>query len=158
MKSFIDKNNLYATAPSISQCEFSYQNGLYKAKLDHCLLSKDISSPLIISYYDDNEINLSDHKPLITSFNYLEEIIPRNESKKDEEIEFIKLYPNFDIEEVKDKFNNILVNEMEKFKNIEIIDTANKQQIIDDMYSQLTSSIKFAFDSCTRTTTLKKEI
>ena len=44
---------------------------------------------------------------------------------------------------------------MEKFKNIEIIDTANKQQIIDDMYSQLTSSIKFAFDSCTRTTTLK---
>jgi hypothetical protein len=139
----------------MSQCEFSYQNGLYKAKLDHCLLSKDISSPLILSYYDDNIINLSDHKPVIASFNYLEEMIPRNESKQDDKIEFITLYPNFDIDEVKDKFNNILVNEMEKFENIKIIGSDNKQQIIDDMYSQLTSSIKFAFDSCTRTTTLK---
>jgi endonuclease/exonuclease/phosphatase family metal-dependent hydrolase len=155
LKHFIDNNNLYASSPSMSQCEFSYQNGLYKAKLDHCLLSKDISSPLILSYYDDNIINLSDHKPVIASFNYLEEMIPRNESKQDDKIEFITLYPNFDIDEVKDKFNNILVNEMEKFENIKIIGSDNKQQIIDDMYSQLTSSIKFAFDSCTRTTTLK---
>ena len=122
LKHFIDNNNLYASSPSMSQCEFSYQNGLYKAKLDHCLLSKDISSPLILSYYDDNIINLSDHKPVITSFNYLEEMIPRNESKQDDKIEFITLYPNFDIDEVKDKFNNILVNEMEKFENIKIID------------------------------------
>jgi hypothetical protein len=49
-------------------------------------------------------------------------MIPRNESKQDDKIEFITLYPNFDIDEVKDKFNNILVNEMEKFENIKIID------------------------------------
>jgi hypothetical protein len=39
LKNFIDNNNLYASSPSMSKCEFSYQNVLYKAKLDHCLFN-----------------------------------------------------------------------------------------------------------------------
>ena len=44
---------------------------------------------------------------------------------------------------------------MEKFSNTIIIDASNKQEIINEMYIQLTCAIKFAFTSCTRITTLK---
>ena len=44
---------------------------------------------------------------------------------------------------------------MERYSNYEINDPSNKQQIINDMYSQLTSAIKFAYTSCSRVITLK---
>ena len=45
---------------------FSYMNGEYKAKLDHCLISLSLHNfNVVVSEYIDDSINLSDHKPLL---------------------------------------------------------------------------------------------
>jgi hypothetical protein len=44
---------------------------------------------------------------------------------------------------------------MDKYCNHEINDPSNKQQMINDMYLQLTNAIKFAYSSCSRIITLK---
>jgi hypothetical protein len=61
---FVKNNNLCFISPSSDPNEFSYQNGLYKAKLDHCLVSNDKHGFYMSSFYKHDVINLSDHEPL----------------------------------------------------------------------------------------------
>ena len=63
----------------------------------------------------------------------------------------IKLNPNLDNIEIYQKFNDILDENIISFMNIPIINKNEHQTIINDMYLQLTSSIKNAYDSCCRT-------
>ena len=46
--------------------------------------------------------------------------------------------PNFDNDEIKEKFNSILMNNINFYMNQTIEDINNKQNIIDNIYSQLT--------------------
>ena len=62
-----------------------------------------------------------------------------------------KLNPNLDNIEIYQKFNDILNENIISFMNIPIINKNEHQTIINDMYLQLISSIKNAYDSCCRT-------
>ena len=65
-ENFIKNNDLNAVPLSYDPLLFSYMNGDYKAKLDHCLMSSSIHSFNIINCeFIDDVINLSDHKPLL---------------------------------------------------------------------------------------------
>ena len=68
---FIKNNNLCFISPSSDPNEFSYQNGLYKAKLDHCLVSNDKYHIYMSCFYQHDAINLSDHEPLNSILNYM---------------------------------------------------------------------------------------
>ena len=83
-----------------------------------------------------------------TNIMFYTNCISQKEISNSEEIKFITLLPNLEIDEIKQKFNNILANEMENYSNFEISDPWNKQQIINDMYLQITTAIQFAFNSC----------
>jgi hypothetical protein len=87
--------------------------------------------------------------------NFYDDTAIHKEINNNEEIKFITLNPNLEIDEVNDKFNNILANEMDKYCNHVINEPSNKQQMINDMYFQLTNAIKFAYSSCSRIITLK---
>ncbi len=154
-KNFIRNNDLTLISPSNNINEFSYHNDQYKAKLDHCIISNSLTSPFIHCVYNDSVINLSDHNPVLTNIMLYTNCTSQKEILKSNEIKFITLIPNLEIDEIKLKFNNILANEMEKYSNCEINDPTNKQQIIDDMYLQITSAIQFAFNSCSREISVK---
>ena len=83
---------------------FSYMNGNYRAKLDHCLTSSDINTfKIITSEYIDDDINLSDHKPLLINIKWNINIV--NLSRTNNKIinnNIITLPPNFDNEEIKE--------------------------------------------------------
>jgi hypothetical protein len=49
--------------------------------------------------------------------NFYDDSAFHKEINNTEEIKFITLNPNLEIDEVKDKFNNILANEMDKYCN-----------------------------------------
>ena len=51
-------------------------------------------------------------------------------------------------------FNFILNQQLDV--NIDLVDQANKQKTVDDMYYQLTNAIKFAYDSCSSYSTINK--
>ncbi len=154
-KNFINNNELSLVSPSFNINEFSYHNDHYKAKLDHCIISKSLTSPFIHCVYNEDVINLSDHKSILIMINFYDDTAIHKEINNNEEIKFITLNPNLEIDEVNDKFNNILANEMDKYCNHVINDPSNKQQMINDMYLQLTNAIKFAYSSCSRIITLK---
>ena len=67
-----------------------------------------------------NVINLSYHKPILTTIIYYDDFRVHKEINESDDIIFITLNPNLEIEEVKQKFNNILACEMEKYVNQEI--------------------------------------
>ena len=154
-KNFINNNELSLVSPSFNINEFSYHNDHYKAKLDHCIISKSLTSPFIHCVYNDSVINLSDHNPVLTNIMFYTNCTSQKEILKSNEIKFITLIPNLEIDEIKLKFNNILANEIENYNNCEISDPSNKQQIINDMYLQITSAIQFAFNSCSRVISVK---
>jgi hypothetical protein len=55
------------------------------------------------------------------------------------------------------KFNRTLEQYLYQFNNITISNSNNdKQSIINNMYGQLTNSIKSAYSACSRTCTFKK--
>ena len=45
---------------------------------------------------------------------------------------------------------------MKQYDNFPLNESSNKQVIINIMYAQLTSSIKFAYEACSSTTTINK--
>jgi hypothetical protein len=109
-KNFINNNELRLISPSFNINEFSYHNDHLKAKLDHCIISKSFTGPFIHCVYNEDVINLSDHKPILIMINFYDDSAIHKEINKTEEIKFITLNPNLEIDEVKDKFNNILAN------------------------------------------------
>ena len=88
-----------------------------------------------------------------TGMEYNLDIEPDFENDYSEPINnlMIKLNPNLDNIEIYQKFNDILNENIISFMNIPIINKNEHQTIINDMYLQLTSSIKNAYDSCCRT-------
>ena len=117
---------------------FSYMNGYYKAKLDHCLTSSDIKTFKIIkSEYIDDDINLNVHKPLLINIKWNENIAILVQSNNNiNRSTFITLPPSFDNEEIKEKFNHLIENDFENYINMPFVDSNNKQLIIDTMYEQ----------------------
>jgi hypothetical protein len=103
----------------------------------------------------DNGINLSDHKPLKVTISWFSNCFDiDNRISISHDIDgfknIISIPPNFDNDEIKEKFNTILMNNINFYMNQTIEDINNKQNIINNMYSQLTSSIVGAFKSCSR--------
>lgn len=157
-KDFITNNNLCFLSPSSDNTEFSYQNGEYKAKLDHCIIANDKFDLFTKSWYWHDVINLSDHEPLNSIVNYIDK-------GKDHHIEkdtiidnerIIKLMPNLENDEINFKFNYILNQQMVEHIDSDIENPTNKQATVDHMYKQLTDAILFAFNACSSTTTAKK--
>ena len=58
--------------------------------------------------------------------------------------------PNFDNDEIKDKFNRLLCDQFDNYINFPTIDNENKQLTINTMYFQLTSSIQSSYKHCSR--------
>ena len=158
-ENFIKNNNMLLVSMSRDPLLFSYKNGDYKAILDHCLISSSFQSFNIInSNYIDDVINLSDHKPLLVSIEWNVSYIDNfNTNLLTTCDKIIIIPPNFDNIEVKEKFNSILKDE---FKNC--IDTQNNVYLnnqikIDAMYCRLKSSIKSAYDKCSRVISSNKD-
>ena len=97
-----------------------------------------------MSEYIDDSINLSDHKPLLIVIDWLVSFASSNISEIDCD-KLISLPQNFDNDEIKEKFNGLLFEQLENYINLPIIDNNNKQEIINAMYSQLSSSINSAY-------------
>ena len=154
---FIIKNNLTTLSNSFNPFLSSYMKGDYVAKLDHCLTSLPlINFKISKSEYMDDVINLSDHKPLLIKIIWNSKFIFQTQSNENLFCnKIITLPPNFDNPEIKEKFNNILSENFENFVNTPIIDLDNKQSIIDTMYTQLTSTIKLAYESCSRVVSIE---
>ncbi len=159
--SFISNNNLCCISPSTAADLFSYSNGSYKAKLDHCLISNRRFEIFNNCTYYENNINLSDQKPILITINLIHDSNNKYKDNcnnqlqcNDQEIKLITLIPNLENEEINRNFKKILAQQMNQFNNIEINNPENKQKTINEMYLQLTNSIKFAYTSCSRTTTL----
>ena len=151
LSNFIVKNSLVLISPSLDINQYSYEKGDYTATLDHCISSNFEIVDLNCSFID-SVINLSDHKPLQISINWLSNnIVNKNFITQDLNgfKNIISIPPNFDNDEIKDKFNANLMNNISFYMNQPIEDN-NKQLIIDNMYTQLTTSIVSAFKSCCR--------
>ena len=120
--------------------------------LDHCF-----ASSLDLVNYNcslvNNEINFSDHKPLKIIMVWLSMYSGKQAYSVDLDSykNIITIPPNFDNDEIKEKFNSILINNINYFMDQPIDDINNNQNIIDNMYSQLTTSMVSAFKSCCRT-------
>ena len=75
----------------------NYKNGQNKAKLDHCIISNDRNDIFANSFNYNDEINLSDQKPLMSMINsiidkrYRQQLIPTEENEN-----LIKLIPNWE--------------------------------------------------------------
>jgi hypothetical protein len=148
---FIKNNNLLLLSFSRDHNLFSYMNGDYRAKLDHCLTSSDSNTFTITeSEYLDDDINLSDHKPVLIKLKWNHNNVNEQTNNYINCNNIITLPPNFDNEEIKDKFNKLIFDDFENYINMSIIDINNKQLIIDTMYCQLTTSIKSAYLNCSR--------
>ena len=151
LSNFIINNSLVLISPSLDINQYSYEKGDYTATLDHCISSNFEIVDLNCSFID-SVINLSDHKPLQISINWLSNnIVNKNFITQDLNgfKNIISIPPNFDNDEIKDKFNANLMNNISFYMNQPIEDN-NKQLIIDNMYTQLTTSIVSAFKSCCR--------
>jgi len=127
--------------------------------ITNCLISSSFQSFNIInSNYIDDVINLSDHKPLLVSIEWNVSYIDNfNTNLLTTCDKIIIIPPNFDNIEIKEKFNSILKDE---FKNC--IDTQNNVYLnnqikIDAMYCRLKSSIKSAYDKCSRVISSNKD-
>ena len=121
--------------------------------MDHCFISKFQKNFTIVSSdYIDDDINLSDHKPLVIIILLNNNFSTNNSINVDMQNcnKIIKLPPNFDNQEVYDKFNTLIMNNMQEYVNQPIEDVLNKQAIINIMYSQLSSVIRSTYDSCSR--------
>jgi hypothetical protein len=152
LKEFIVDNDLHVLSPSYDPEVFSYFKGEYSAFLDHVLINNNLDKDNYKCNIIESDINLSDHKPLLINFKWNSD----SYSKDSDYIEpinnlLIKLNPNLDNIEIYQKFNSILNENIISCMNIPIIDKNDHQTIINDMYSQFTSSIKNAYDSCCRT-------
>ena len=147
---FINNNNLTTVSMTYDPLLYSYMNGDYKAKLDHCLMSLSVHSfDIVFAEYIDDIVNLSDHKPLLIQLNWFNFIVSTNQVSTDCD-RFITLPPNFDNDEIKDKFNRLLCDQFDNYINLPIIDNENKQLTINTMYFQLTSSIQSSYKHCSR--------
>ena len=107
----------------------------------------------------DDVINLSDHKPVqiwITFDTMCSRINYADKIDNTDEFETINLPPNLDNIEMCKKFNRVLMDQMKQYDNLPIDNFSDKQNIINRMYQQLSSSIRFAFDSCSSTTSINK--
>ena len=106
------------------------------------------------SYLIDNDINFSDHKPLKILISWSSNCLNNLNSNSldlNGYKNLISIAPNFNNDEIKAKYNSILINNINFYMNQSIDDINNNQNIIDNMYSQLTTSIVNAFKSCSRT-------
>jgi hypothetical protein len=134
LNNFLFNNNFHCVSPSLDNNEFTYHNGSYKAKLDHCFISNNEWNMFINCSFLDNIINLSDHKPvqLSISFNVpIRNFIDYNKNDENlNELKIIKLSPNLENEEINKKFNQILLDQMKLFENITIDNESNKQNTI----------------------------
>ncbi len=102
----------------------------------------------------DNDINFSDHKPLKVLISWSSNCLNNlnaNSLDLNGYKNLISIAPNFNNDEIKAKYNSILINNINFYMNQSIDDISNNQNIIDNMYSQLTTSIVNAFKSCSRT-------
>ena len=156
---YLNNNRFFCVSPSLDINEFSYSNSEYKAILDHCIISSNEWNLLVRCSFLDDIINLSDHKTVqvCITFNESPYIFNREDRvNQDEELLTITLPPNLENVEICNKFNQILVDQMKQYDNFPLNESSNKQVIINIMYTQLTSSIKFAYDACSSTTTMNK--
>ena len=121
--------------------------------MDHCFSSNfDLAN--YSSYLIDNDINFSDHKPLKILISWSSNCLNNLNSNSldlNGYKNLISIAPNFNNDEIKAKYNSILINNINFYMNQSIDDINNNQNIIDNMYSQLTTSIVNAFKSCSRT-------
>ena len=152
LNNFIENNSIVVVSASRDNSQFSYEKGEYTAMLDHCF-----ASSLDLVNYNcslvNNEINFSDHKPLKIIMVWLSMYSGKQAYSVDLDSykNIITIPPNFDNDEIKEKFNSILINNINYFMDQPIDDINNNQNIIDNMYSQLTTSMVSAFKSCCRT-------
>ena len=156
---FLNHNNFCYISPSLDVNEFSYSNGEYKATLDHCIISTNEWNLMVSCSFLDDVINLSDHKPVqirITFDTMCSRINYEDKIDNTDEFETINLPPNLDNIEMCKKFNRVLIDQMRQYDNLPIDNFSDKQNIINRMYQQLSSSIRFAFDSCSSTTSINK--
>jgi hypothetical protein len=137
LNNIIVNNLMVIVSPSLDSSQFSYEKGDYSAMLDHCISSNydmvDYSCSLV-----DNVINLSDHIPLkviISWFSNCFDIDNRISISHDIDgfKNIISIPPNFDNDEIKEKFNTILMNNINFNMNHTIEDINNKQNIIDNI-------------------------
>jgi hypothetical protein len=152
-KQFIFDYNLNIISPSLDPSLFTYSKGDYSAFIDHCLIN-NLNFDNYKCNLIESDINLSDHKPLLLSVEWSSYACTNvNEIAFTEPLNnlMIKLNPNLDNIEIYQKFNNILNENISNFINMPIIYQDDHQKIINDMYLQLTTSIKSAFGSCSRT-------
>ena len=156
LRLFIMNNNLKVLSPSYNASNYSYSKGSYNAKLDHCLTSNwNHNNYIFKSMYIDNDINMSDHKPIFVNIEWkLSNEINIIDVNKLENDKIITIPPNFDNSEIREKFNCILNENMNIHVNTPIENIDNKQQIVDQMYLQLCGAIKLANDACSRTSTI----
>ena len=126
--------------------------------ITNCLISSSFQSFNIINSNYIDVIKLSDHKPLLVSIEWNVSYIDNfNTNLLTTCDKIIIIPPNFDNIEVKEKYNSILKDE---FKNC--IDTQNNVYLnnqikIDAMYCRLKSSIKSAYDKCSRVISSNKD-
>ncbi len=156
---FSYQNNFCYVSPSLDVNEFSYSNGEYKATLDHCIISTNEWNLIVRCSFLDDVINLSDHKPVqiwITFDTMCSRINYADKIDITDEFEIINLPPNLDNTEMCKKFNRVRMDQMRQYDNLPIDNFSDKQNIIDRMYQQLSISIRFAFDSCSSTTSISK--
>ena len=156
---FIKNNNMLLVSMSLDPLLFSYKNGDYKAKLDHCLISSSFQTFNIInSNYIDDVINLSDHKPLLVSIEWNLSYIDNSNTNVIATCDkIIIIPPNFDNLEIKEKFNVILKDEFNNCIDTQNIINLNNQMKIDKLYCCLKSSIKSAYDKCSRVISSNKD-
>ena len=156
LNNFILNSSMVIISPSLDFIQFSYEKGDYTATLDHCF-----SSNLDIVDYNctlvDISINLSDHKPLKIIINWFSNCMNCKNlilQELDGFKNIITIPPNFDNDEIKEKFNSTLMNNINFYMNQPIENINDFQFIIDNMYDQLTTSIVSAFKPCCRSVSI----
>ena len=102
---------------------------------------------------------MSDHKPVQVCLTFIDSSPIFNKVdliNNENEFKTITLPPKLENIEICNKFNLILVDQMKEYVNIQSNNSSDKQAMINIMYSQLTNSIKFAYDACSSTTTINE--
>ena len=148
---FVSMNEFEVISPSYDPQSFTYIKGDYTANLDHCIVLKNSISNYF-SKVIDNDINLSDHKPVFINYfiSVTSSHINNDLDISTNDLPTIKLSPNFDNEEINLKFNVLLMKNMNNYVIKNSVITSDHQIIINDMYKQLITSISSAYDSCSR--------
>ena len=86
---YIKKNNFAVLTPSYDFEKFSYYKGEYRAKLDHCLMSKFCYLFKTVCVYLESDINLSDHKTIFICISWMSDCMIENNFSKNCEQEDI---------------------------------------------------------------------